>query len=294
MMASRPFLIGALLAAARLVFAQDESMSCDDYFIKIDNSTQLSFYSSCSSLVDAMVGPSHAFSGAFDLPGVESIGKFSSGYLGPKLRGSERVDDRVTTVSMPDLVNTAAGGVLFGYLDNLTSVDFPKLTTISGDLVLIGNYETKTLSLPALSNVTGGGLLDGHFDSISLPSLKSIGYLIVKSTGDLDCLALGQNLSSLTFTPKEYDSGVGFTCWTPDEKNTYNSSDVSSASGSGASATGGSSTGSGGNERPTATGTAAAAGTSSAASEAGSVVRVGRIGRMVGLMAVTGFAGMLL
>jgi hypothetical protein len=99
-------------------------MSCDDYFVKIDNTTQLSFYSTCPSL-DAMVGPSHAFSGAFELPGVESIGKFSSGYLGPKLRGSERVDDRVTTVSMPDLLNTTSGGVLFGYLDNLTSVDFP-------------------------------------------------------------------------------------------------------------------------------------------------------------------------
>jgi len=145
-----------------------------------------------------------------------------------------------------------------------------KLETITGDLVLIGNYETKTLSLPALSNVTGGGLINGPFDSyvlflpypkpkpiiptyirphrISFPSLKSIGYLIVKSTGDIDCVALGKNLSSLIFTPKEYDSGVGFTCWTPDEQNRYNSSDVAGSSGGSGS----------GNGSPTATGTAAA------------------------------------
>lgn len=283
MVSSRSLLAGALLATAKSVYAQfEEGLSCDDYLVKIDNTTGLSFYSTCPS-IDAMVGPSHTFSGAFDLPGVESIAQFSAGYLGPKLRGSERVDDRVKTVSMPDLVNTTSRGVLFGYLDNLTSVDFPKLETITGDLVLIGNYETKTLSLPALSNVTGGGLINGPFDSISFPSLKSIGYLIVKSTGDIDCVALGKNLSSLIFTPKEYDSGVGFTCWTPDEQNRYNSSDVAGSSGGSGS----------GNGSPTATGTAAAE-TSSDTSEARSLMRRRGVGTMIGLVGFAGLVGMLL
>ncbi|KAK0119408.1 hypothetical protein ONS95_010860 [Cadophora gregata] len=281
MVHSRSLLLGALLATVRFTYAQDTSdtgLSCDDLLVTIDNSTQLSFYSSCPSL-EYMVGPSHAFSGPFNLPGVENIGKFSAGYLGPKFTGSQRVDDRVTTVSMPDLVNTTSGGVLFGYLDNLTSVDFPKLNTITGDIVLIGNYETKTLTLPALANVTGGGLLDGHFDSISLPSLKTIGYLIVKSTGSLDCVALGKNLSSLTFTPKQYDVGVGFTCWTPDEKNTWNSSEVNGGSGG----------------SPTTTGSGGpAAGTSSAASGAENLMRGRGVGMMVGLVAGAVIAAVLL
>ncbi|KAH7355391.1 hypothetical protein BKA65DRAFT_549450 [Rhexocercosporidium sp. MPI-PUGE-AT-0058] len=252
------FLLGNLLIATRLVSAQSTSMACDDILVNIDNTTGLGFYSNCPVL-DFMVGPSHTFSGPFNLPGVISIGKFSSGYFGPKFSGSTRVEDGVTTVSMPDLLNTTAGGVLFGYVDNLTSVDFPKLERVSGDFVSIGNYELKDIALPSLANVTGGALFDGIFDSISLPVLKSIGYLIVKSSGDLDCVALGKNLSSLTFTPKEYDVGVGFTCWTPDEKNRYNSSDVKSGSGPGPSTTRGS-----GKADPTATG-GAAAGTSSAA-----------------------------
>lgn len=72
---------------------------------------------------------------------------------------------------------------------------------------------------------------------ISLPALKTIGYLIVKSTGDLDCIALGKNLSSLVFTPGKYDSGVGFTCWTVDENNRYNSSDAQSSASGASSAT---------------------------------------------------------
>ncbi|KAG4429768.1 hypothetical protein IFR05_014746 [Cadophora sp. M221] len=288
-MTSRYFLLfGSLLTAISMVSAEGTGMACDDYFVNIDNTTDLSFYSSCP-ILDFMVGPSHNFSGAFDLPGVQSIGKFSSGYFGPKFTGSTRVEDGVTTVSMPDLVNTTAGGVLFGYLNNLTSVDFRKLETINGgDIAIIGNYELRDIALPSLANVTGGALFDGPFDSISLPALKTISYLIVKSTGDLDCIALGKNLSSLTFTPQEGDFSVGFTCWTSDEKNTYNSSDVNSGSGSGASTSSRS-----GNASPTVTGSTAA-GTSKVASEAGSRVKMRCINTMVALVSLVGFVGLML
>lgn len=99
-------------------------MSCVDMFINIANSTSLSFYSNCSSL-EFVVGPSHEFSGAFSLPGVLSIGKFVAGYLFPHYKGDTRVDDAVTTISMPDLVNTKYGGIFLGYLENLTSINFP-------------------------------------------------------------------------------------------------------------------------------------------------------------------------
>lgn len=38
----------------------------------------------------------------------------------------------------------------------------------------------------------------------------------IRSTGDIDCIALGKNFSSLIFTVKEKPLGgnLGFTCWT--------------------------------------------------------------------------------
>lgn len=67
----------------------------------------------------------HEFKGPFEMSDVQSIPKFSSGYFGPKFKDSTRVDDGVTSISMPDLKNTSAGGMLFGYIDNLTSISFP-------------------------------------------------------------------------------------------------------------------------------------------------------------------------
>lgn len=60
---------------------------------------------------------------------------------------------------------------------------------------------------------------------INLPNLKHVAFLKIKSTGDIDCRALGKNLSSLVFHPREFDVGKGFTCYTYDEQNRYNSSD---------------------------------------------------------------------
>lgn len=68
----------------------------------------------------------------------------------------------------------------------------------------------------------------------------------VKSTGNIDCVALGKNLSSLIFTETEESFGVedlGLTCWTYDENNRWNSSDPEQN----AQATGPSSTGSASN-----------------------------------------------
>lgn len=59
------------------------------------------------------------------MPGVQSISEVIAGYYGPKLPGSTSVDDGVTTVSMPDLKTITGGGMLFGYINNLTSVSFP-------------------------------------------------------------------------------------------------------------------------------------------------------------------------
>ncbi len=106
-----------------LTIAQD-ARSCNDFEIKIENQTDIDFYKTCTSINGELFFIDHTFKGPFDLPGVESLPELSSGYLGPKIPGDNSIDDGVTTVSMPDLRNIS-GGVLFGYIDNLTSVSLP-------------------------------------------------------------------------------------------------------------------------------------------------------------------------
>ncbi|KAH8594096.1 hypothetical protein B0O99DRAFT_688124 [Bisporella sp. PMI_857] len=262
-------LFSGLLSAIAGVSAQD-ALSCDELIVKIVNQTDVDFYSTCPKL-NFMFFIDHNFTGPFEMPGTKSLGRFSSGYLLPKLKGSDRVDDGVTSVSMPDLENTTdtTSGMLFGYLNKLTSISFPKLNTISGDLAIVDSYGVTNLTLPALSNVTGGIYLHGNFDEIDLPALKTVSYIDVFSTGDINCTALGAKFSALTFTPKEYDAGVGFTCSTPYENNSFNSSDPAQNT---ASSDGSSST------STTSTGTASESQSASSKSEAGSVAYVGYSG----------------
>ena len=67
-------------------------------------------------------------------------------------------------------------------------------------------------------------------------------FISVKSTGNLSCLALGKQLSSLKFTPGKFDIFTGFTCWTPDKENRWNSSDPNQAASLGSSGNDGTST----------------------------------------------------
>lgn len=105
----------------------DGPMACDDYWVSMNNQTQLDFYSTCPVFGD-VVFVGHEFSGPFKLPGIVSVGRISAGYFGPKVRGSTREDDPVTSISFPDLKNTTLtsyGGIMAAYLDYLTDVSFP-------------------------------------------------------------------------------------------------------------------------------------------------------------------------
>lgn len=108
----------------------DGDRACDDTIIHIVNQTDIDFYKTCPTIDGLLFFIDHEFDGPFELPGVESLPEVSSGYLGPDLSDlpgstSDREDDGVTTVSMPDLKNVTSGGILFGYLNNLTEVSFP-------------------------------------------------------------------------------------------------------------------------------------------------------------------------
>lgn len=128
MISPRLLLGTGLLIAATSVSAQLThdlmTFSCSELIVSVQNQTEADFFSQCPSL-PFRVGFTHTYNGSFSMPGVKSIGQFSSGYLGPKLKGSTWIDDGVTSISMPDLLNATDGGLLFGYLPNLTSVDFP-------------------------------------------------------------------------------------------------------------------------------------------------------------------------
>lgn len=107
-----------------LTLASD-ALACDDLIINIANQTSIDFYKTCPNLGDFQFFISHDFKGPFELPGVQAVPQVSSGYYGPKFKGVERVDDGVTTVSMPDLKNVTRTSVFFGYVNNLTSISFP-------------------------------------------------------------------------------------------------------------------------------------------------------------------------
>lgn len=103
----------------------DDGGACDDTIVNIVNQTDIDFYKTCPTIDSALFFIDHEFKGPFELPGVESLPSLSSGYLGPELKGYTRVEDGVTTVSMPDLQNITGGGMLFGYLNDLTNISFP-------------------------------------------------------------------------------------------------------------------------------------------------------------------------
>lgn len=103
----------------------DDGRTCDDSIVSIANQTDIDFYKTCTAIDSVSFFIDHEFKGPFELPGVESLPSLSSGYLGPELQGSTRVDDGVTTVSMPDLQKIDGGDILFGYLNDLTSISFP-------------------------------------------------------------------------------------------------------------------------------------------------------------------------
>ncbi|KAF3005253.1 hypothetical protein E8E14_005259 [Neopestalotiopsis sp. 37M] len=235
MFGSNLVLLGACLTAIN-VLSGVNARECDDsYMISIENSTDIDFYKTCPNLNSTMFFIDHTFTGPFEMAGVESLYQMSSGYYGPKLKGSDRVDDGVTSVSMPDLVDITTGGMLFGYVDNLTSISFPKLSTMVGDLAIAGSYELRNISLPALSTIDGAIYLDGDFDQIDFPSLKSVKYIRVESTGNISCPALGAAWASINFTGDDTDLYQGFTCWTGYETNSWNSSDPDNNPGSNSS-----------------------------------------------------------
>ncbi|KAL3428497.1 GPI-anchored cell wall organization protein ecm33 [Phlyctema vagabunda] len=233
--------LGAVVAATGLLcttaFAQsyEDVISglvspCNESRITIESQSDIAIYSNRTSLNESALFVGHTFTGHFEVPNVRSLGRFRADYLGPSIEGLDRVDDQVTEFSMPDLEETTLeclGSLVFGYLPHLTAVSFPKLTTVVGQIVIYGNDGLKTLSLPSLKNVTGGVWIGGRFDSIELPALRNVAYLKIESTGNLDCPALGANLTAagLTFSPEDDDLFIGFTCSTMYPENSYHSHD---------------------------------------------------------------------
>lgn len=104
--------------------------SCKDLAPQMTNQSDIEFYSSCpDSTFDYMLTINNSWSGPFEMSGVKTVGWFAIGYLGPKLNVpghvDDRVDDQVTSISMPDLSSTTGKGVLLGYCPELAEVSLP-------------------------------------------------------------------------------------------------------------------------------------------------------------------------
>ncbi|EEH09860.1 predicted protein [Histoplasma capsulatum G186AR] len=155
----------------------EKPRACDDFSISIATQEDIDFYSTCTRIEDGIpFSINHTFTGPFQVPNVKYIsGKFNAGYLGPKFNFSDRVDDAVTSISMPDL-EEVGDWVLIAYLNELTNVSFPKLRTIGNDLAMAANPELKKVTFPALENVSAGILIDGDFDEYVFSFLFSYPY----------------------------------------------------------------------------------------------------------------------
>ncbi|KFX93086.1 hypothetical protein V490_05019 [Pseudogymnoascus sp. VKM F-3557] len=230
----RFLLTAGLFTLLSSVLAQPEDpdadpLACDDYIATVENQAQLDVYSTCP-VYQTTIFVGHNFSGPFKLPGIETLGRISAGYLLPKIPSKGRTDDAVTSISFPDLKNNTEsyfGGIGIMYLDHLTDVSFPKLENMTGDLILLSNPKLHKAVFPALKSLSGGISIDGEFDEISFPSLKDVAFIDIHSTGNIDCRALGKNFSSVVYTAKEKPlyGDFGFICWTYNETNRWNSSD---------------------------------------------------------------------
>jgi hypothetical protein len=97
--------------------------TCNDLVQLVLDQSDIDFYSSCPSLHGQfLIDPT--FAGAFNLPGVKSLGSFEVGYYDPALRGDNHTLDGVTSVSMPDL-ETASGFMAVAYLGTVSDISFP-------------------------------------------------------------------------------------------------------------------------------------------------------------------------
>lgn len=91
----------------------------------IKNQQDINDYKNCTNPPSLSFGIDHSFKGPFNMTNVTTLPEFMNGYYLPKLQGLDRVDDETTTVSMPDLETVGGRGVLFGYMNNLTSISLP-------------------------------------------------------------------------------------------------------------------------------------------------------------------------
>jgi hypothetical protein len=129
----------------------------------------------------------------------------------PNLVSAQNLTFRNTsTISVPSLANLTGELGLFGnYISNfsapnlttcadldfddnteLTAINLPMLTTLTGGLAISNNDKLDTISFPKLSKVQGAIDLTGDYTNVSLPALTEVkGGFNAESTGNFSCSA---------------------------------------------------------------------------------------------------------
>ncbi|RDW66543.1 hypothetical protein BP6252_10178 [Coleophoma cylindrospora] len=186
-----------LATAARAIYAQN----CDASSNYITTQSDINALAGCSA-VSGYIGIDLTFQGKFYLAGVASIGTINAGNAGASHSTPTQGTPRITSFSMPDL--ETAKSITFSGVPYLDVLSMPKLK--STDFMDLGNMGAVTaLSFPALEKLGGNTILSGPLDTIDFSSLKSATSIWIESTGNLDCAALGAQLSSIS-----WPSGDGY------------------------------------------------------------------------------------
>ncbi|KAL2867879.1 GPI-anchored protein Ecm33 [Aspergillus lucknowensis] len=91
-----------------------------------------------------------------------------------------------SSLSAPNL--TEAGDLVFEDNARLSNISLPALETVNGGFLITRNDELNSIVFPKLATVTGAIDFSGAFDKASLPALKNVrGGFNMQSTGNFSC-----------------------------------------------------------------------------------------------------------
>lgn len=93
--------------------------------------------------------------------------------LSSTLSSIEIGGNELSTVEMPKLTSIS-GNLTLGNIGGLQSMNVSSLETVGGDLVMSGSRLLHSINLPSLHEVAGDMVLDGAFSSLNIPVISQV------------------------------------------------------------------------------------------------------------------------
>ncbi|OBT57050.1 hypothetical protein VE04_02359 [Pseudogymnoascus sp. 24MN13] len=146
------------------------------------------------SFYDFKVADNGGFDGSLVVPGPVKLKSVSiQGQL------NREVDPtNLTTIDFPDIVNIT-GQLNIQNADKLSSLKMPKLEIVLGSLHIdLSGGPGINLTFPSLYSVGPGLFIKGNVTGLEFPVLSRANFITVESTGKLDCTAFVANVVNAT------------------------------------------------------------------------------------------------